>query len=80
VFLSGVCQPADAEAVVTVDAGQPVGKTHEQSLSVTRGQNFTHPKRTTILPKQQQPLGGIASVSPLVSSLLSSYSHPLIFS
>ncbi|CAM4725502.1 hypothetical protein PO909_019731 [Leuciscus waleckii] len=56
--INGVCQPADAEAVVTVDADQPVGKTEVQSVTVTRGQNSTHPKRTNILPKQQQPLKG----------------------
>lgn len=58
-----MCQLADTEAVVTVDAAQPVGNTDEPSMTVTRGQNFTHPKRTTILPKPQQPLKGLKSVS-----------------
>lgn len=78
VSLSGVCQPADAEAVVTVDTDQPVGKTEVQSVTVTRGQNSTHPKRTNVLPKQQQPLKGITSVSSPVSSPLISF--VLIFS
>ncbi|XP_067278062.1 dickkopf WNT signaling pathway inhibitor 1a [Pseudorasbora parva] len=56
--INGVCQPADTEAVVAVDADQPVGNTDEPSMTATRGQNFTHPKRTTVPPKPQQPLKG----------------------
>lgn len=59
VSLSGVCQPADTDA--TVDAALAVGNT-----DVTRGQNFTHPKRTTSQPKPQQPLKGVKSLSSLL--------------
>lgn len=71
VSLSGVCQPADTDAVGAVDAAQPVGNTDEPSLTVTRGQNSTLPKRTTSLSKPQQSLKGVKSsflllISPLL--------------
>ncbi|KTF92073.1 hypothetical protein cypCar_00041472 [Cyprinus carpio] len=56
--INGVCQPADTDATGTVDAALPVGNTDEPNIPVTRGQNFTHPKGTTSLPKPQQPLKG----------------------
>ncbi len=61
--LSGVCQPADTDATGTVDAALPVGNTDEPNIPVTRGQNLTHPKRTTSPPNPQQPLKGVKSVS-----------------
>lgn len=73
--LSGVCQAADTDATGTVDAALPVGNTDEPNIPVTRGQNFTHPKRTTSQPKPQQPLKGVKSLS----SLLLLISH-LVFS
>ncbi len=61
--LSGVCQPADTDATGTVHAALPVGNTDEPNIPVTRGQNLTHPKRTTSPPNPQQPLKGVKSVS-----------------
>ncbi len=79
--LSGVCQAADTDANGTVDAALPVGNTDEPNIPVTRGQNFTHPKRTTSQPKPQQPLKGVKSLSSLLffSFLLLLISH-LVFS
>lgn len=56
--INGVCQLADAAAVGSADASPPGGNTDVSGVAVTRGQNFTHPRRTTVLSKPQQTQKG----------------------
>lgn len=73
VSLSGVCQPADADAVGSADASPPAGNTDVSGVTVTRGQNFTHPRKTTVLSKPQQTQKGLRSISSPSFSHFSSH-------